>query len=318
MNQVRHTDIADVQRAGAVGPVPPPPAVAPADTLIEMSGVTVEFSHGRERFKALDDVNLTIRRGEHVAIVGESGSGKSTLGRVMVGLQRFNGAFAAQVGGNRAEVVVRRRFGRETDIRRGAPSGVSIQMVFQSSEASLDPRWTARACVAEATARGSRPNKEQLREAERFLDLVGIPARRHSAKASELSGGQRQRVAIARALALGPDLLVCDEATSALDVATRAGIIDLLLGLQRDLGVTLCVITHDLSTARVLCARCVVMNKGRIVEEGPTTEIIEKPQVEYTQQLLAAVPRLQVDGPAPVDSPRMSRLTPGGDPTSAS
>jgi peptide/nickel transport system ATP-binding protein len=274
------------------------------ETLLALTDIVVEFqTRGRAPFRALNGVTVAIRRSDHLAIVGESGSGKSTLGRVMVGLQPFAGHISSETGGVKSEVDSR---GRRQ--RRGVPAGVSIQMVFQSSEASLDPRWTARACVAEATARGKRPNRAQIREAERYLNLVGIPAHRHRAKASELSGGQRQRVAIARALALKPDLLVCDEATSALDVATRAGIIALLQDLQRSLDVTLCVITHDFSTARALCERTIVMNLGEIVEEGPTDRIISNPQAEYTQRLLAAVPRLQVEGPEPITHAPVSRI----------
>jgi peptide/nickel transport system ATP-binding protein len=297
------------QLNGATGTPVAPARDAAGETLVELTGIVVEFlSPAHPPFRALNGVDVTIRRGDHLAVVGESGSGKSTLGRVMVGLQSFDGRFATGVGGRRAEVGSGRDRLRRRNHHRGIPAGVSIQMVFQSSDASLDPRWTARASVAEATARGRRPNRAQLRKAEEYLSLVGIPANRHRAKAAELSGGQRQRVAIARALALEPDLLICDEATSALDVATRAGIIHLLQDLQRDLGVTLCVITHDFSTAQALCDRTIVMNVGEIVEEGPTRALISQPTAEYTQRLLAAVPRLQVEGPRPLDHAPLSRL----------
>jgi peptide/nickel transport system ATP-binding protein len=302
VEQLQSTDEADLRDLA-------PDHGVSGEVLVDLTDLVVEFqSQGRPPFRALDKVSVTIRRGDHLAVVGESGSGKSTLGRVMVGLQPFDGQFVSRIGGRVTEVTGDRRL-RRRNHRQGVPAGISIQMVFQSSEMSLDPRWTARACVAEATARGKRPNRAQLQEAERYLKLVGIPANRHRAKASELSGGQRQRVAIARALALKPDLLICDEATSALDVATRAGIIGLLQHLQHSLGVTLCVITHDFSTARALCDRTIVMNLGTIVEEGSTAQIISDPRAEYTQKLLAAVPRLQVEGAQPLGHPPVSRLS---------
>ncbi|MBP2389414.1 ABC transporter ATP-binding protein [Aeromicrobium fastidiosum] len=275
------------------------------ERLVELKNVVVEFESSGGTFRALDEVDLSIWRGDHLAVVGESGSGKTTLGRVLVGLQPFRGEFASEIGGARSALTPARTSRQR---RQRVPGDISIQMVFQSSESSLDPRWTAVAAVAEATARGKRPSAAQRAEAERYLTLVGIPPHRHRAKASELSGGQRQRVAIARALALKPDLLICDEATSALDVATRASIITLLTELKHDLGVTLCVITHDFTTARALSDTCIVMKSGRIVEQGATAQIISNPQAEYSQQLLAAVPRLQVTGPRPADEPLMSAL----------
>jgi peptide/nickel transport system ATP-binding protein len=249
--------------------------------LLELREVEKRFSAGglfgkKRSVAALDKVSLTVSRGEAVALVGESGSGKSTLARVVLRLTKPDkGAVLLDGRDEPASLAYRAR----------------VQMIFQDPFASLNPVHTVLHHLARPLLRHRKATKATVREkAKSLLETVGLePAAemldRHP---HQLSGGQRQRVAIARALAVEPDLLVADEPTSMLDVSLRAGVLKLLRRFKQN-GLGILLITHDLSSARALADRIAVLNKGRIVEEGPTSQIIEAPQHPYTRALLAAV-----------------------------
>jgi peptide/nickel transport system ATP-binding protein len=251
----------------------------PDDVVLEAVGLRREFGRGKRRFAAVDDVSLSVRRGETLGIVGESGSGKTTLGRMLVGLLEPT-----------AGVV--RHAGREQ-------SGIhpSVQMVFQDPVSSLNPRRSVGESIADPLrARGSR---ERWRDEERIrgrvrelLERVGLEGAHYDRYPHEFSGGQRQRVGIARALAAEPHAIVCDEPVSALDVTTQAQVVALLGELQRELGLALVFVAHDLAVVRQVSDQVAVMRRGRLVEYGPADEVYESPRDPYTRQLLAAVPAL--------------------------
>ena len=207
--------------------------------------------------KALDSVSMSLERGETLGIVGESGSGKTTLARVIVGLQKPT-AGTVRLDGR-------------------------VGMVFQDPLGSLNPRMTVRATLEE-TSRGE--------SAERLLSMVGLDADALDKYPHEFSGGQRQRICIARAISVKPDILVCDEAVSALDLQVRSQILDLLAELKERLGLSMLFITHDLGVVQHVAKRIIVMHRGKIVEEGPCTDVLSSPRDPYTQRLVAAVPRI--------------------------
>ena len=238
---------------------PEPAEPRPADEeILAVRGLTKRF-RGREQ-PALDDVSLTVGRGDAVAIVGESGSGKTTLARCLVGLERPDAGTVE------------------------APS--RIQIVFQDPYSALNPGMTVGTSLAEALAAAGRPRSE----VGGLLELVGLPGAYARRRPRALSGGERQRVAIARALAPRAEVLVCDEPVSALDVSVQAGILNLLAKLRADLGLTLLFITHDLAVARQVADRVHVMYQGRILESGPAGAVLSAPRHDYTRRLLAAVP----------------------------
>lgn len=235
---------------------------------------------------ALDGVDLRVERGASVAIVGESGSGKSTLLRLLLGLSR------ATAGGVRINgTLVDPAHDDLLWLRR--MSGV----VFQDPYSSFDPRRTIGQTVAEplvaTTASGVPQDPASQRVAvAAMLDRLELPAGAAERYPHEFSGGQRQRIALARALVHGPELLIADEPVSALDVLVRSRLLDLLAALRHDLGLTLVTVTHDLSIVPRIADRVVVMRAGRILETGSTEQIFRAPRERYTQELLAALPRL--------------------------
>lgn len=266
-----------------------PVAAAPADTtvpLVEARHLVKEFRLPRaggpaHALRAVDDVSLTLRRGQTLALVGESGSGKSTTARLIL---RLAEATSGQVLFDGADVTTAR--GAEVrQLRRRA------QLVYQNPYASLDPRLSIGEVVTEplrAFRVGDRTAR--LDRARELLDRVALPAATLERRAAELSGGQRQRVAIARALALSPDLVVCDEPVSALDVSVQAQVLDLLAELQADTGVAYLFISHDLAVVRQIAHQVAVMRAGRVVETGPPEDLFAEPRHEYTRELLAAIP----------------------------
>jgi peptide/nickel transport system ATP-binding protein len=236
---------------------------------LRFDDVTVRFGHTT----AVDGVSLTVPAGQVVGLVGESGSGKSTLARAAVGLAPLHGGRILLDG---APVPTR---GRHRP----------LQMVFQDPYSSLDPRMTIGESVAEAMPRGSS-RAERRAEVERLLELVHIDPARAGARPADLSGGQRQRVALARALAGRPAVVIADEITSALDVSIQGAVLNLVRELQRELGLSMLFISHNLAVVRYVASHVAVMHHGRIVEEGPTAQVLAAPDHDYTRELLAAVP----------------------------
>ncbi|MEU7578025.1 ABC transporter ATP-binding protein [Streptomyces sp. NPDC041068] len=253
-----------------------------AEVVLEAVGLRREFGRGKRAVTAVDDVSLTVRRGETLGVVGESGSGKTTLGRMLVGL-------LAPTAGQL------RHGGAEKPGGRVVPG---VQMVFQDPVASLNPRRSVGESIADPLrARGESDTfvRERVRE---LLERVGLEPAHYDRYPHEFSGGQRQRVGIARALAADPRLIVCDEPVSALDVTTQAQVTALLAELQRELGLALVFVAHDLAVVRQVSDRVAVMRKGRVVEYGTVDEVYGSPRDPYTRRLLAAVPALDPEAAA--------------------
>jgi peptide/nickel transport system ATP-binding protein len=236
---------------------------------LRFEDVTVRYG----RTTAVDGVSLTVPAGEVVGLVGESGSGKSTLARAAVGLAPL-AAGAITLGG--VPVPARGR------IR-------PLQMVFQDPYSSLDPRMSIGESIAEAMPPGSS-RAERRSEVARLLELVHLDPAGARTLPARLSGGQRQRVALARALAGRPQVVIADEITSALDVSIQGAVLNLVRELQRELGLTILFISHNLAVVRYVATHVAVMREGRIVEQGPTTRVLADPGHDYTRALLAAVP----------------------------
>ena len=236
---------------------------------LRFEDVTVRYG----RTTAVDGVSLTVPEGEVVGLVGESGSGKSTLARAAVGLAPLSGG-RITLGG--APVPTRGRLR-------------PLQMVFQDPYSSLDPRMTAGESVTEAMPPGGG-RAERRAEVERLLDLVHLDPACAGSVPSRLSGGQRQRVALARALAARPRVIIADEITSALDVSVQGAVLNLVRELQRELGLTILFISHNLAVVRYVASHVAVLRNGRVVEQGPADRVLTEPSHDYTRALLAAVP----------------------------
>ncbi|WP_281982461.1 ABC transporter ATP-binding protein [Thalassorhabdomicrobium marinisediminis] len=254
---------------------------ATSDTLLKLDGINAGYGPTM----VLQDVSLSLKRGETLAIVGESGSGKSTLARVIAGLLPPRDG-QMEFGGEALPDDYRKR--SKDELRR-------IQLIYQLPDVALNPNQT----IAESIGRpltqffGTR-GAERRREVERMLELTGLEPELADRLPGALSGGQKQRVCIARALVAKPDLLICDEVTSALDPLVAEGILRILRELQDRLGVTYLFITHDLSVVRRLADRTMVMQLGRVVEEGRTEQVFDSPREDYTRLLAGSVPELRV------------------------
>ncbi|NPU10311.1 ABC transporter ATP-binding protein [Bradyrhizobium sp. 83012] len=229
---------------------------------------------------AAQNVTITLRKGRTLGIVGESGSGKSTVARCIVRLIDPTSG-GVRLAGHEISILTRRLL---------QPHRKRIQIVFQDPYRSLNPRLTVGESIAEGPINYGTSHEKAMARARELLELVGLPADAISRYPHQFSGGQRQRIAIARALALDPDVLVADEAVSALDVSVQAQVLELLDEIQRRLGIAILFITHDLRVAAQICDEVVVMQKGRIVEQGPAGEILTHPKEAYTKSLLEAAP----------------------------
>ncbi|MEU8673563.1 ABC transporter ATP-binding protein [Streptomyces sp. NPDC048560] len=263
--------------------VPAPRTPADVTPLLEAVDLRREFGRGRDRVIAVDGVSLTVHAGETLGIVGESGSGKTTLGRMLVRLLDPSSG-RLSYGGKEIGALGERAM---------RPYRRDLQMVFQDPVSSLNPRRSIGESVADPLRAAGERDEDRVRaRVGELLERVGLDPARYGSYPHEFSGGQRQRVGIARALAAGPKLIVCDEPVSALDVTTQAQVIALLAEIQRELGIGLVFIAHDLAVVRQVSDRVAVMRQGRIVEQGPADEVYGNPRHAYTRQLLAAVPVL--------------------------
>ena len=256
--------------------------------LLEVDGLVKHYTLPRQRLlaappvvRALQGVSFQLRAGHSLGVVGESGSGKSTLARLVMALEAPTAGSVRLAG----QDLHRLNAGALRRARAG------FQMVFQDPFGSLDPRQNVGRIVAEPLAAqgGSTPAQMQQRAAE-MLDAVGLRASDVSKYPHEFSGGQRQRIAIARALVTRPRLIVADEPVSALDVSVQAQVLNLMQDLQDAHGLTYLFISHDLSVIDLVCDDVVVLQSGRIVEQGPADQVFRDPQHAYTRRLIDAVP----------------------------
>jgi oligopeptide transport system ATP-binding protein len=258
-----------------------------SELSVEVEGLRKTFSvksgRGRTEFVAVDDVSFELPKGGSLAIVGESGSGKTTTARLILGLEAPTAGRIVVSGRPRTSSRVSRtergRRARET------------QLVFQDPFLSLDPRQRVGACIDEVLRLHFDLDGHQRRARIRELvDVVGLDQRHTQSLPRALSGGQRQRVAIARALAAEPEVLILDEAVSALDVSVQAQVLNLLADLRQQRGVSYLFISHDLGVVRQVSDLVLVMCDGRVVERGPTDQVLDQPRDPYTQRLIAAIP----------------------------
>lgn len=258
--------------------------VLTSDPVVKLTGVSKEFTLPRHiggTFKALDDVSIEVAKGRTHALVGESGSGKTTALRIALGLEQPT---TGSVELNGVDITTARW--RETrPLRRIA------QLVHQNPFAALDPRFTVTQSITEPLVSFRIGNRRSRKaRAKELLDLVNLPQNFADRLPVELSGGQRQRVAIARALALEPELVLLDEPVSALDVSVQEQILDLLVGLQTELGLSYLFISHDLAVVAQVSHTVTVLNHGRVVESGAVAEVFGSPRSSYTRDLIDAIP----------------------------
>jgi oligopeptide/dipeptide ABC transporter ATP-binding protein len=286
-----------------------------SENLVEIEHLTKRFqvrqgvfARGKDEVHAVEDISFTVRRGETLGIVGESGCGKSTTARLILrlldstsGTVRFEGRDITKISQ-----------------RRMRPLRREMQMIFQDPYSSLNPRKTVGQIVGSPFAiHGEKKAKSRVQD---LLETVGLSPEHYNRYPHEFSGGQRQRIGVARALALSPKLIVCDEPVSALDVSIQAQVLNLLRELQRQFGLTVVFIAHDLSVVRHMCDRVAVMYLGKIVEIGPSDVLYDFPRHPYTGALLSAVPvadpsrhgherrLLSGDVPSPANPPSACRF----------
>jgi peptide/nickel transport system ATP-binding protein len=275
------------ERATQPSARPPLPSEAARDVdataVLEVTDLTAVYRGHAGDVVAASDVSFRLRQGSCLALVGESGSGKTTIARAIAGLHPLAAGSISLSGA----ALHGRAARRSRDERR------RVQIVFQNPLEALNPRHSVYASIARPihTLRGL-PRNETRGEVARLLECVRLPALFVERFPHELSGGERQRVAIARALAADPEVIICDEITSALDVSVQAAVLSLLAELQRNVGVSLLFITHDLGVVASIADDVLVLEHGRVCEEGPVVSVLQAPQHPYTKRLLDAAPSL--------------------------
>ncbi|WP_320199787.1 ABC transporter ATP-binding protein [Agrobacterium sp. rho-13.3] len=259
-----------------------PPIRPDTPALIEVKNLSLVFPSG---LKAVNDVSLSVRPGETLGIVGESGSGKTTMGRCLLRI------YDPQEG----EINYRRPDGGVIDLCASDKNELKsirreVRMIFQDPVGSLSPRKTVGQIIAEPLKLAGVKGKELDDRVAELMQQVGLEPAWRERYPHAFSGGQRQRIGIARAISVRPRLIVADEATSALDVSLRSQVLDLMMKLQDELGLSYVFISHDMSVIRYMCDRVAVMYRGRIVEEGETDQVVNNPAHDYTRALLSAIP----------------------------
>ncbi|MGK5729307.1 dipeptide ABC transporter ATP-binding protein [Streptomyces sp. URMC 124] len=269
-----------LKRPAAAGPAPAAPLAEVIDLHVEFGGRRGLWG-GRGAVRAVRGVGLRIGSGETLGLVGESGSGKSTTARVLAGLQRPTSGTVRFDGRDISRAAVDTRLRRELSR--------DVQLVFQDPYASLNPRRTVEEIVTTPLRVHTALGREERRaRAAELLEQVGLRTAHLGRYPHEFSGGQRQRIGIARALALRPRLVIADEPVSALDVSVQAQVLNLLMDLRDELGLSLLFVSHDLAVVRHFCDRVAVMRAGTVVESGPRDEVFGDPKAPYTRELLAA------------------------------
>lgn len=252
-----------------------------ATPVLEVRDISVSYGVGRKRSTAVADVGFAIERGRTLGLVGESGSGKTTIGMAVLGLIPLS-AGEIRFQGESVHDLTRRRRRRLGKLR---------QVVFQDPYSSLNPLRTIGASLVEpARFHGATAAAAHERACD-LMRTVGLDESVLERYPAQFSGGQRQRIAIARSLMTDPEFIVCDEPVSALDLSVQADVMNLLTTLQRDLGLSLLFISHDLAIVRQISDDVVVLRRGEIVEAGPTEQLFDAPREQYTRSLLDSVPR---------------------------
>ena len=250
--------------------------------LIETIGLKTYFNTKSGKLHAVDDINISIHRGETLGVVGESGCGKTTLGRTIL---RLIEPTAGEVLYDGSDIT-------KYDTVKMKQMRQKMQIIFQDPYASLNPRMSVSDLIAEPmrVQKTLKQKKDIDQRVGELMDMVGLSRRFTNSYPHELDGGRRQRIGIARALAVDPEFIVCDEPVSALDVSIQAQILNLLMDLQRDLGLTYIFITHDLSVVKHISTDIMVMYLGQCVEKAKSDDLFEEPKHPYTKALLSAIP----------------------------
>ena len=251
--------------------------------MIDVRDLRISFGTGESLVHAVDGVSFRVEDGETFGLVGESGCGKSTTSMMVMRLiDKTSGLI--MFGGEDIGEIPARNFAT-------LPQRKKIQMVFQDPTDSLNPRFTAARAIADPLLRLGGLERGAVRaRCEELATQVGLPLDLLDRFPHQLSGGQKARIGIARAIALKPDLVILDEPTAALDVSVQAVVLNLLQDLKDSLGMSYLFVSHDLNVVRLLCDRVIVMQAGKIVEQGPTERVMESPEAGYTRDLLVAIP----------------------------